>query len=76
MIKKEDSCKNKKELEILNELSLRKIIENFSGKMTNIIDDFIDLYNNKCDGYNYFEKYIYYFDKTQKYYQKKRGYFM
>ena len=66
MIKKEDSCKNKKELEILNELSLRKIIENFSGKMTNIIDDFIDLYNNKCDGYNYFEKYIYYFDKTIK----------
>jgi hypothetical protein len=64
--KNHNNCDTQEELVILKDLSLDYIIKNFTKKMNDIINDLIELFNNRCkvdcpDNDSMFGKYIFYF---------------
>jgi len=64
--KNKNKCDTDEELVILKELSINYIITNFTKKLNDIINDLIELFNNRCnvdcpDNDSMFGKYIYYF---------------
>ena len=61
-----NNCDTKEELAVLKDLSLDYIIKNFSQKMIDIINDLVQLFNQRCqvdcpDDNSTFSKYIFYF---------------
>jgi hypothetical protein len=61
-----NNCDTKNELAVLKDLSLDYIIKNLTQKIIDIINDIVELFNNRCavdcpDNSSMFGKYIYYF---------------
>lgn len=67
----DEGCEDEKELVILKDLSIEYILKNFSSKITDIINDMIQLFNRRCavdcpDNESKFGIYIFYFKEITK----------
>ena len=67
----DEGCDDEKELVVLKDLSIEYILKNFSSKITDIINDMIQLFNRRCavdcpENESKFGIYIFYFKEMTK----------